>query len=195
MADAPSNPLSSHVHRAPLRLALGVAAAAVALLVVSVGGLALGEPCIKPQPSALTLSEMAMVKRAVDVHARRPGEHLILDGPSASFLLADYLEYPVELGVEDGLLHAELGVPALGVCANVRFVGGVDVTSAGAQVAPESLSIGYLDVSAVARQRRWSVPAALVWRPHAARLLAAMRSLELGESEMMVRIDDPWSLR
>jgi hypothetical protein len=77
----------------------------------------------------------------------------------------------------------------------VRYVGDVEVGPSGAEISPESISIGYLDLSPVARLRRWSVPSGLIWRPHAARLLAATRSLELGESEMMVRIDDPWSLR
>ena len=177
------------------RTLLAVAVLSVLLGTLAVVGLAAGETCFEPGPSDLSLSRMARVKRAVDAHTRAPSEPLILDGDEATFLLADYLAYPVTLKAEDSEVRAELAAPAMGTCFNIRYAGGIAVTEAGMQLSPRQLTIGYLDVSFIARLRHWHLPQWLPLRPHAARLVAATKGLEVRDGILSVHIADPWSLK
>jgi hypothetical protein len=177
---------------------LALAAAAVALVVLLGGAglsVALRRPCVTPAPSELSLAGMADVKRRVDQHSRDPSVPLVLDGEGATFLLADYLEFPVRIDVQGGLVSARLAVPVGQTCFAVGYDGGVEVDEHGALLTPERLVVGDLDLSAVARLRQWRAGPDDMWRPAAAELLAAIRYLRVEGDEVVLRIDDPWSLR
>ncbi len=152
--------------------------------------------CDAPRPTLLSLQEMGGVKKRVDAHARRPETPLVLDGGEASFLLADYFELPVTLDVNDGSIEAIVARrTALGRCLNVSFRGSVVVDAGTATMVPEAVSVGLFDLSWIVAGKEWTILPSSIRNERAGRLLALTRSLAIDVDQLVVHLDDPWSLR
>jgi hypothetical protein len=167
----------------------------VALCVLAlVGGLGGGttwwvctsDECPDIRRADLSLRTMGDVKKRVENHSRAPDEALRLSGEEASFVLADYLRYPVWLEARADELEVQLLVPVWGRCALVDYSGQVEVDDGRATLRPTGARVGGIDVSLFVVGRELVVDAERVTGPHARDLLTKTQRLRVVGNEIVL---------
>lgn len=177
-----------------------VVVAACALLLVA-GGAGAGwawsrlrtGACVDLPPGDLSITEMASIKRRLDRHERGADEALELTEREVNFILRDALALPVRLGLHGDRLELQFSEPRNGRCTRVEFRGRVHVAEGVAQLAPEYLMVGTLDLSALASVRRWAIRPAHV-DGAASEVLAHTAALHVEEGLLHVELNDPGDL-
>lgn len=132
--------------RRALLIAGGFAGVGMGLLALGYG-LAVSDACVDLQPSQLELVEIGKLQKRVRAHAADSAQPMDLSGEELSFLVGDYLDYPVRVSVKDSKLLALVTLVQSPGCINVAFEGDVKVVDGVAEITVDKLALGGLGLT------------------------------------------------
>ncbi len=175
--------------RRALLIVAGVMGSCV-LLLLGLVGVVVTEECVELKPSDLELVEIGDLQKRVRAHALDPTTPLTLSGDELSFLVGDYLEYPVRVTVRDSKVYALVTLVQSPGCINVAFEGGVEIDAGVANVTVNQLAVGQLSLSGVLHGETYRVTPEDLPSERAAELLAHVASLSVDGAEVQVIVHD-----
>lgn len=160
------------------------------LLMLGLYALAVTDECVELKPSDLELVEIGDLQKRVRAHAADPNEPLTLSGDELSFLIGDYLEYPVRVNVRDSKVYALVTLVQSPGCINVAFEGGVEIDGGVANVTVNRLAVGQLGLTGVVQGETYRLAPEDVPSDRAAELLAHVASLSVDGDAVRLTVHD-----
>ena len=160
------------------------------VLTLGLLGLVITDECVDLKPSDLELVEIGNLQKRVRAHAADPNQPLVLSGDELSFLVGDYLEYPVRVSVRDSRLFALVTLVQSPGCINVAFEGGVEVQGGFADVTVNKLAVGHLGLTGVLQGETYRLAPEDVPSGRASDLLDHVMSLTVEGEEVRVMVRD-----
>ena len=175
--------------RRALLIVAGVVGCA-GVLMLGLSTLVITDECVDLKPSDLELVEIGNLQKRVRAHATDPTQALVLSGDELSFLVGDYLEYPVRLSVQDSRLFALVTLVQSPGCINVAFEGGVEIQGGLADVTVNKLAVGHLGLTNLLQGETYRFTPEDVPGGRASDLLAHVASLVVEGDEVRVTVHD-----
>jgi hypothetical protein len=161
----------------------------------SVWTVAVSDECAPLQHADLTLRQIGDLKHRVEAHEADESGELVLSGEEASFLIADNLHYPIWMTLDGSNVVATLALQDNGRCYNVEFEGQINIEDGVANIVPDLLVVGGLDLTRVTGTQDFDLEPDDLKSPHAQRLLSQTRHLQIRDSHMHIMVSNLGSLR
>ena len=163
---------------------------------VGIGVLALGyslvvsDECVDLQPSRLELLQIGKLQKRVRAHAADSARPLDVSGEELSFLVGDYLDYPVRVSVVDSKLLALITLVQSPGCINVAFEGDVRVLEGVAEITVDKLALGGLGLTRFVSGETYVLHPEDVPVNGVSELLSRVEFLEVGQGQVRLSVRD-----
>jgi hypothetical protein len=175
--------------RRALLIAGGFAGVGIGLLALGYG-LVVSDACVDLQPSQLELVEIGKLQKRVRAHAKDSDRPMEVSGEELSFLVGDYLDYPIRVSVMDSKLLALVTLVQSPGCINVAFEGDVKVVDGVAEITVDRLALGGLGLTRFVSGETYMLHPKDVPVEGVSELLSRVELLEVNQEHVRLSVRD-----